>query len=220
MSWTRAEEKELLEGARWKGLGRKDGKDERSDSYSSGLAKFEADAAELIQIAKGKEPGNGSFVKALVDTIREKLVFEEENTKVEDSVEPSDSKSFPVTEAQSIKPHGYSNPKKVVRFYNSSDDDRRFLKSERLTRTDNALGLINDLSAEFRSNSSSVDGFDVLPILKDGCVVLKYGSFGMPHWRFLRLSDDNNSIVWFSSKTSLHNSIGNYPRNFEAVYHC
>ena len=48
--------------------------------------------------------------------------------------------------------------------------------------------------------------FEVLPELKRGTALLKYGRHGYPHFRQFNLSEDNNTLRWFSAKKKLNES--------------
>jgi hypothetical protein len=44
---------------------------------------------------------------------------------------------------------------------------------------------------------------DALPVLKQGAVMLKYVSRGIPHFRFIKLDEDLGKLIWFSEGRSL-----------------
>ena len=48
--------------------------------------------------------------------------------------------------------------------------------------------------------------FEVLPELKRGTALLKYGRHGYPHFRQFNLSEDNTALRWFSAKKKLNKS--------------
>lgn len=39
---------------------------------------------------------------------------------------------------------------------------------------------------------------DIVSVLKDGEIFTKYGKMGNPHLRFVKLSDDEKKIVWYT----------------------
>lgn len=47
---------------------------------------------------------------------------------------------------------------------------------------------------------------DVLKFMRKGCPLLKFGSYGYPHFRQFQLSTDNKKLVWFSAGKAITDS--------------
>jgi hypothetical protein len=56
------------------------------------------------------------------------------------------------------------------------------------------------------ARDASINRINALEMMKKGSPFLKYGRFGIPHFRDFHLSHDNLRIVWFSSGKSLNDS--------------
>jgi len=84
---------------------------------------------------------------------------------------------------------------------NSDDNKKRQIVPDHIVKG----GLPQSIDKENKhvSTSPPSEGLkqirDVLPELKRGAALLKYGRHGFPHFRQVNLSSDNLKLIWYST---------------------
>lgn len=78
-----------------------------------------------------------------------------------------------------------------ISFKEKKESDKNFKQNE--VKDQN---VVSDTES---NNFNEINAKEMISLLKQGDNFTKYGSYGQPHFRFVKLSDDENRIIWMAN---------------------